>query len=36
MLNALASNGIDIKSLPDYASLLRFSGVVYLLTLRKK
>lgn len=26
MLNALASNGIDIKSLPEYASLLRFSG----------
>ncbi|MBP8645129.1 MAG: methyl viologen-reducing hydrogenase [Syntrophobacteraceae bacterium] len=26
MLNALASNGIDIKSLPEYTSLLRFSG----------
>jgi F420-non-reducing hydrogenase small subunit len=36
MLNALASNGIDIKSLPEYASLLRFSGAHYLLTPRKK
>ncbi len=36
MLNALASNGIDIKSLPDYASLLRFSGAHHLLTPRKK
>lgn len=26
MLNALASNGIDIKSLPENTSLLRFSG----------
>jgi F420-non-reducing hydrogenase small subunit len=26
MLNALASNGIDIKSVPDRLSLLRFSG----------
>lgn len=26
MLNALASNGIDINSLPEYVSLLRFSG----------
>ncbi|MFZ5587940.1 MAG: methyl viologen-reducing hydrogenase [Thermodesulfobacteriota bacterium] len=26
MLNALASNGLDIRSLPDKASLLRFSG----------
>jgi F420-non-reducing hydrogenase small subunit len=26
MLNALASNGIDLESLPDYASILRFSG----------
>ena len=26
MLNALASNGIDIKTLPESASLLRFSG----------
>ena len=26
MLNALASNGIELDSLPDYASLLRFSG----------
>jgi len=36
MLNALASNGIDIKSLPEYASLLRFSGAHHLLTPRKK
>lgn len=26
MLNALASNGVDLQSLPDKASLLRFSG----------
>jgi F420-non-reducing hydrogenase small subunit len=26
MLNALASNGIDLKSLPERASLLRFAG----------
>jgi F420-non-reducing hydrogenase small subunit len=26
MLNALASNGIDIHSLPESVSLLRFSG----------
>jgi F420-non-reducing hydrogenase small subunit len=26
MLNALASNGVDIKSVPDRLSLLRFSG----------
>ena len=26
MLNALASNGIDIQSLPESTSLLRFSG----------
>jgi F420-non-reducing hydrogenase small subunit len=26
MLNALVSNGIDIKSIPDRNSLLRFSG----------
>lgn len=31
MLNALASNGIDIESLPDYPSLLRFSGGHHLL-----
>jgi F420-non-reducing hydrogenase small subunit len=36
MLNALASNGIDIGSLPEYASLLRFSGAHHLLTPRKK
>jgi F420-non-reducing hydrogenase small subunit len=26
MLNALVSNGIDTKNLPDRLSLLRFSG----------
>lgn len=26
MLNALASNGVDVDSLPEYPSLLRFSG----------
>jgi F420-non-reducing hydrogenase small subunit len=26
MLNALASNGIDVRSLPEHVSLLRFSG----------
>lgn len=31
MLNALASNGIDIESLPEYTSLLRFSGAHNLL-----
>jgi len=31
MLNALASNGIDIHSLPETASLLRFSGAHSLL-----
>jgi F420-non-reducing hydrogenase small subunit len=31
MLNALASNGIDIKSLPEHTSLLRFSGAHRLL-----
>ncbi len=31
MLNALASNGIDIKSLPEFKSLLRFSGAHNLL-----
>ncbi len=36
MLNALASNGIDIKSLPEYTSLLRFSGAHHLLTPQKK
>jgi len=36
MLNALASNGIDINSLPEYASLLRFSGAHHLLTPRNK
>jgi F420-non-reducing hydrogenase small subunit len=36
MLNALASNGIDIGSLPEYTSLLRFSGAHHLLTPRKK
>ena len=36
MLNALASNGIDITSLPDYTSLLRFSGAHGLLQPRRK
>jgi len=31
MLNALASNGIDIKSLPESVSMLRFSGAHSLL-----
>lgn len=31
MLSALASNGIDIKSLPEFPSLLRFSGAHHLL-----
>jgi F420-non-reducing hydrogenase small subunit len=31
MLNALASNGIDVSSLPERASLLRFSGAHHLL-----
>jgi len=31
MLNALASNGIDIQSLPEHTSLLRFSGAHHLL-----
>ncbi len=31
MLNALASNDIDIKSLPEFTSLLRFSGAHQLL-----
>jgi F420-non-reducing hydrogenase small subunit len=31
MLNALASNGIELDSLPDYPSLLRFSGAHALL-----
>lgn len=31
MLNALASNGVDIKSLPERTSLLRFSGGHHLL-----
>ncbi|MFP4213657.1 MAG: methyl viologen-reducing hydrogenase [Desulfohalobiaceae bacterium] len=31
MLNALASNGIDIPSLPEYTSMLRFSGAHNLL-----
>jgi len=26
MLNALVSNGIDIKSLPESTSMLRFAG----------
>lgn len=31
MLNALASNGIDVKSLPEFPSLLRFAGAHRLL-----
>jgi F420-non-reducing hydrogenase small subunit len=31
ILNALASNGIDISSLPETTSLLRFSGAHHLL-----
>ncbi len=31
MLNALASNGIDVKSLPEFTSLLRFAGAHRLL-----
>ncbi len=31
MLNALASNGIDVKSLPEFSSLLRFAGAHRLL-----
>jgi F420-non-reducing hydrogenase small subunit len=31
MLNALASNGIDLTSLPESVSLLRFSGAHQLL-----
>jgi F420-non-reducing hydrogenase small subunit len=31
MLNALASNGIDIKSIPNRPLLLRFSGAHSLL-----
>jgi F420-non-reducing hydrogenase small subunit len=34
MLSALASNNIDIQSLPEHASLLRFSGAHHLLTSR--
>jgi F420-non-reducing hydrogenase small subunit len=35
MLNALASNGIDIQSLPESTSLLRFSGAHQLLRPQK-
>ncbi len=31
MLNALASNGIDVESVPEYTNLLRFSGAHRLL-----
>jgi F420-non-reducing hydrogenase small subunit len=31
MLNALASNGLDVRSLPEFESLLRFSGAHRLL-----
>ena len=36
MLNALASNGIDIRSLPESVSLLRFSGAHRLLRPKRK
>ena len=36
MLNALASNGIDVKSLPEYTSMLRLSGAHHLLTPKNK
>ena len=36
ILDALASNGIDIKSLPEYPSLLRFSGAHGLLRPKRK
>ncbi|MBU0969977.1 MAG: methyl viologen-reducing hydrogenase [Proteobacteria bacterium] len=36
MLNALASNGIDIKSLPERDSMLRFSGAHNRLVANKK
>lgn len=36
MLNALASNGIDIKSLPETTSLSRFSGAHHNLRPKKK
>jgi F420-non-reducing hydrogenase small subunit len=36
MLNALASNGADIQSLPEYASMLRFSGAHGLLKPQRK
>jgi len=36
MLNGLASNGIDIRSLPEHTSLLRFSGAHGLLRPRRK
>ena len=36
MLNALASNGIDVKNLPDRANLLRFSGAHNRLVAKKE
>jgi F420-non-reducing hydrogenase small subunit len=36
MLNALASNGIDIASLPETVSMLRFSGAHHLLRPARK
>ncbi|NTW36537.1 MAG: methyl viologen-reducing hydrogenase [Syntrophobacteraceae bacterium] len=36
MLNGLASNGIDIRSLPEHTSLLRFSGAHGLLRPKRK
>lgn len=36
MLNGLASNGVDLRSLPEYTSLLRFSGAHRLLRPARK
>ncbi len=36
MLNALASNGIDIASLPETTSMLRFSGAHHMLRPARK
>ncbi len=36
MLNGLASNGIDVRSLPEHTSLLRFSGAHGLLRPKRK
>ncbi|WP_373500337.1 methyl viologen-reducing hydrogenase [Desulfococcus sp.] len=36
MLNALASNGIDVRSLPESVSFLRFSGAHHMLRPKRK